>query len=135
MSTSLTTIGNNISSSFGAFGDYCVNTYNEAKLNLSQYFESKDFEKDLDLIIEALYVHTKKRPDFDSVESFNDRIGLKKDFLINQAGKFVIGGALSGAWAAIKTGNIPMTGEYMLVGASGAAVIIVVTVTGVVVKE
>jgi hypothetical protein len=28
-----------------------------------------------------------------------------------------------------------MTGEYMLVGASGAAVIIVVTVTGVIVKR
>ncbi len=133
--TSIEDFGKNISNGIGSFGNSCSESYSNIAAKLSNYFESKSYEEDLDSIIEALYAHTKKRPDLNISTDFKKRVNQKKDFLFGQAFKLVGAGALSGAWAAIESGNLPMVGEYALIGAAGAVIIIVVTVSGIIIKR
>ena len=102
---------------------------------IKSYFSGKEYEEDLDSIIEALYAHTNERPSFNFSSDFKERIKQKKEFLVNQAAKLIFAGALSGAWGAVQSGNVGMIGEYILVGASGAVLIIVVTTGSVIVKR
>ena len=57
MKSSLETISNNVSEGFTSFGDFWVDSYNSTRNNISQYFESKDYEGDLDSVIDTLYAH------------------------------------------------------------------------------
>lgn len=70
MSTTLQIIGSNMYTGFSSLGDFWMDSYNSAKSSFSQYLYSKDFESDLDSIIEALYAHTNKRPDFNLPDDF-----------------------------------------------------------------
>jgi hypothetical protein len=133
--SSMKSFGSSVSEGFGHAGDFCVDSYNGMKLSISSYFESKDYEEDLDSIIDSLHSHMKKTPNFNFSEDLKERLSQKKSYLLKQAGLMVGGSALTGAWAALESGNPAMVGEYALIGATGAVVIIVVTVSGIVFKR
>lgn len=133
--TKLKTIGNNISTGFHSANDFCVESLGGIKSRFSSYFESKDFEIDLDSIIDAIHAHTEKRPNFEPSEDFKARIKQKRDYLLKQAAMLVGAAALKGAWFAIESNNPSMAGEYALVAACGTVLIIVVSATGVILKR
>lgn len=133
--TSLQNFGNNVSESFSSAGTFCSESYFELKSKINTYFESKSYEEDLDAIIEGLHAHTDKRPKFEFSEDLKSRLEEKKKYLLKQAGLFVGGSALTGAWAAIEQGNFAMIGEYSLIGACGAVIVIVITASGVFLKR
>lgn len=98
------------------------------------YFKSKSYEEDLNSIIKLLHVHTQNIPDFNFHE-LEERVQAKKEYLMNQAGKFLIAGALKGATTAISRGHISMIGEYTIIGIAGALIIIIFTVSGVMIRR
>ncbi|MBT3979734.1 MAG: hypothetical protein HOE90_00195 [Bacteriovoracaceae bacterium] len=135
IASSLEGFGKSISSGIGSASDFCVESYESFKSQITSYFKSNEYEDDLDSIIKALYSHTNKMPDFKFSDDYKERVRQKRDFLTGQAAKLVLAGALSGTWAAIKSGNFVNIGEYTIVGAGGAVLIVVVTVAGIVVKR
>ncbi|MBF0316472.1 MAG: hypothetical protein HQK52_23855, partial [Oligoflexia bacterium] len=117
------------------FNGYCSKTSKKLKLSISNYFQSYEHEKDLDSILNILYAHMKKNaphPQFSS--DFKKRIKQKRMFLMKQTGMFIATGALAGVYQAIESGNIGMIGEYCILGAAGAIIIVIVTTAGVIIK-
>lgn len=109
-------------------GEFCSQTFQE-------YYQGPCYEEDLDAIINGLYKHTKVCPKFDHYQGPLARVRAKQNFLIKQAALLVLGGAASSAWLAIQSGKWHVLGQYAFTGASGAVEVVVVTVTGVVVRR
>ena len=110
----------------------CTKTF---RYNLNTYFQSREHEEDLDTIINALYSNTNKFPDFELPDKFKERVNKKKKILLNQAAKLVGASILNGAWYALQEGNPGMVVEYSVIGAFGAVLIIVFTLSSVLIKR
>ncbi|MGE3610165.1 MAG: hypothetical protein AB7I27_11300 [Bacteriovoracaceae bacterium] len=104
------------------------------KLKANSYFNGEAYEEDLNTIINLIHSHHYHYPDFESYE-LEERIKEKKLFLINQATKLILAGAIKGATTAIQKGQLNFVGEYVIIGVAGALFIIVVTVTGVMIRR
>ena len=131
----ITSVSKSISTSLHAANGHCMESMGQLKSRLKTYFASKDFEIDQDSFIDVIHAHTSKRPHFEFAHDLKDRIKQKREYVLKQSALLVGAAALHGAWFAIETKNLAMTGEYALIVASGIILIFVISGTRIIIKR
>jgi hypothetical protein len=101
---------------------------------IKMYFHSSSYEADLDLVIKALNVASTAEKDFSHIKNFSARTNAKALYLQRQALLLVAAGAIAGAKKGVLAGPKGML-SLSVKGASGAALIVSVTATGVMVRR
>lgn len=105
--------------------------------DVREYFKTSSYEEDLDSVINALHAYLKKNPRPKFSDKFSSRVKEKRNYLLKQAGLFIGAGALLNIIEPLKMGEFDpnVLAMHALKGAGEAILVIIITVSGVIVKR